>query len=47
MKGIELECESPSFWVSIVLLQDVDTTDILPQVDWLFDSFYVQKAEEG
>ena len=47
MQGIELECESPSFGIGIVLFEDVDTTDVFPEVDWLLDSLDIQEAEES
>ena len=47
MQSIELEGKAPAFGICVVLLQNVYAADVLPQVDWFFDSFDVQKTEEG
>ena len=47
MEGIELECESPSFGIGVVLFEDIDPADVFPEVDRLLDSLDVQEAEES
>ena len=47
MKGIELEGESPSFGIGVVFLEDVDTSDVFPEIDWFFDCFDIEEAEES
>jgi hypothetical protein len=46
MESVELECKAPSFGIGVVFLEDVDTSDIFPEVDWFLNSLDVQKAEE-
>lgn len=47
MEGIELECESPSFGIGVVLFEDIDPADVFPEVDRLLDGLDVQEAEES
>ena len=47
MEGIKLESESPSFGIGIILFEDVDASNILPEVDWFFDSIDVEEAEKS
>lgn len=41
VKGVELECEPPSFGISVVFFEDVDTANIFPEVDWFLDGLDV------
>ena len=47
MEGIELEGESPSFGIGVVFLEDVDTSDVFPEINWLFDGLDIEEAEES
>ena len=47
MQGVELESEAPTFRIIVVLLEDVDTADVLPEIDWLLDGLDVEKAQQG
>lgn len=47
MEGIELEGESPAFGIVVILFKDVDSTDVLPEVDWFLDGLDVEKAQKG
>ncbi len=47
VKGIELECESPSFGIGVVFLENVNPTDIFPEIDWFFDGRNIEEAEKS
>jgi hypothetical protein len=47
MEGIELEGESPSFGIGVVFFEDVDASDVLPEIDWFFDGLDIEETEES
>ena len=42
VKSHDLECECPPFRIIVILLEDVDSSHILPLMNWFFDDFYVK-----
>ena len=47
MQSVELECESPSFGISVIFFEYIDTSDVFPEINWFLDGLDVQKAEKG
>ena len=47
VKGVELEGESPSFWISIVALEDIASWHFLPLVNRFFNDGEVEEGEKG
>jgi hypothetical protein len=47
MKGIELECESPSFGIGIIFFKNVDPANIFPEIDWFLDGLDIEEAEKS
>ena len=47
MNGIELECESPSLGILIVIFENVDAANIFPLVNGFLDGGDVEEGEES
>ena len=47
MKGVELEGESPSFWIFIVVFEDISSRHLLPFFNRFLNDREVEEGQEG
>lgn len=45
--GIELESKGPSFWIFIIALKDVGSSQVDPLIDWFLDGADVHEGKKG